>query len=101
MDKNEKVLIYNFDEASKNLISYATSKGNLPKWHIKNKWYKTDALGYENLSECLISDLLKYSNIYNYVKYEMIKGIYNNEVGNFSVSKNFLKSDEMLFTFYL
>lgn len=100
MAKNEKVLKYNFDEASKNLITYATSKGNLPKWHIKNKWYKTDALGYENLSECLISDLLKYSNIYDYVKYEMIKGIYNNEVGNFSVSKNFLKSDEMLFTFY-
>lgn len=100
MDKNKKNIILNFDEESKNLISYATSKGNLPKWHIKNNWYKTDALGYENFSECLISDLLKYSNIYEYVKYSMTQGIYNSELKNFSVSKNFLHGYEMLMTFY-
>lgn len=100
MDANQENSIINFDEESKRLISYATSKGNLPKWHIDDYWYKTDFFGYENLSECLISDLLKYSNIFNYVEYNMIKGIYNSKVKNFSVSRNFLNSNDNLLTFY-
>ena len=100
MDANQKNSIINFDKETKSLVSYATSKGNLPKWHIGDYWYKTDAFGYENLSECLISDLLKYSNIYNYVEYNMIKGVYNSEVKNFSVSKNFLKENENLLPLY-
>ncbi len=100
MDENQKNSIIDFDKESKGLVSYATSKGNLPKWHINDYWYKTDAFGYENLSECLISDLLKYSNIYNYVEYKMIKGIYNNELKSFSVSKSFLNANENLLTFY-
>ena len=100
MDENQKNSIINFDKETKSLVSYATSKGNLPKWHIDDFWYKTDAFGYENLSECLISDLLKYSNIYNYVEYKMIKGIYNSEVKSFSKSKNFLNENENLLTFY-
>lgn len=100
MDENQKNSIINFDKETKSLVSYATSKGNLPKWHIDDCWYKTDAFGYENLSECLISDLLKYSNIYNYVEYKMIKGIYNSELKSFSKSKNFLDENENLLTFY-
>lgn len=100
MDENQKNNIINFDNEAKHLVSYATSKGNLPKWHINDYWYKTDAFGYENLSECLISDLLKYSNIYNYVEYKMLKGIYNTEARNFSASKNFLEENENLLTFY-
>ena len=100
MDANQKNSMINFDEESKRLISYATSKGNLPKWHIDDYWYKTDAFGYENLSECLISDLLKYSNIFNYVEYNMVKGIYNSKVKNFSVSKDFLNKNDNLLTFY-
>ncbi len=100
MDENKKNSMINFDNETKSLVSYATSKGNLPKWHIGNYWYKTDAFGYENLSECLISDLLKYSNIYNHVEYKVIKGIYNLEEKNFSVSKNFLNENESILTFY-
>lgn len=100
MDENEKNSIINFDEEAKNQVSYATSKGNLPKWRIDNTWYKTDAFGYESLAECIISDLLKYSNIYNYVKYNITKGIYNGEIKNFSVSNNFMNEDDMLLTFY-
>ena len=100
MDANQKNSMINFDEESKKLISYATSKGNLPKWHIGDYWYKTDAFGYENLSECLISDLLKYSNIFNYVEYNMVKGIYNSKINNFSVSKDFLNKNDNLLTFY-
>ena len=100
MDENEKNSIINFDEEAKNQVSYATSKGNLPKWRIDNTWYKTDAFGYESLAECIISDLLKYSNIYNYVKYNITKGIYNGEIKNFSVSNNLMNEDDMLLTFY-
>ena len=49
MDENKKNSIINFDKETKSLVSYATSKGNLPKWHIDDFWYKTDAFGYENL----------------------------------------------------
>ena len=100
MDKNEKNPIIDFDKEMANLVSYATSKGNLPKWHINNYWYKTDAFGYESLSECLISDLLKYSNIYEYVEYEILKCIYNGEKKNFSKSENFLRENDNLITFY-
>ena len=100
MDKNEKNPIIDFDKEMADLVSYATSKGNLPKWHINNYWYKTDAFGYESLSECLISDLLKYSNIYEYVEYEILKCIYNGEKKNFSKSENFLRENDNLITFY-
>lgn len=100
MGENKKNSIINFDEEIKNLVSYATSKGNLPKWRIDNIWYKTDAFGYESLAECLISDLLKYSNIYSYVKYGITKGIYNGEIKNFSVSNSFMNERDTLLTFY-
>ena len=100
MGENKKNSIINFDEEIKNLVSYATSKGNLPKWRIDNTWYKTDAFGYESLAECLISDLLKYSNIYSYVKYGITKGIYNGEIKNFSVSNSFMNEGDTLLTFY-
>lgn len=100
MGENKKNSIINFDEEIKNLVSYATSKGNLPKWRIDNIWYKTDAFGYESLAECLISDLLKYSNIYSYVKYGITKGIYNGEIKNFSISNSFMNERDTLLTFY-
>ena len=34
-----------------------TSKGDQPKWQWKGKWYKADYMGYEALSEVLISRL--------------------------------------------
>lgn len=100
MAENEKNRIINFDNETKNLVSYATSKGNLPKWHIDNYWYKTDACGYESLAECIISDLLKYSNIYSYVKYDIINGIYSGDRKVFSVSDSFINDEDALLTFY-
>ena len=100
MDENKKNSIINFDDKEKNIISFATSKGNLPKWHIDDNWYKSDAFGYENLSECLISDLLKYSNMSSYVKYNLVKGIYKGEEKNFSESKDFLNKEENLLTLF-
>ena len=34
-----------------------TSKGDQPKWQRKGKWYRADYMGYEALSEVLISRL--------------------------------------------
>ena len=90
----------NFDKVNDSMLSFATSKGNLPKWHIDNYWYKVDAFGYENLAECVISDLLEYSNVNCFVHYDLVKGILNNEVKNFSKSKCFINEDENFITFY-
>ena len=100
MDENKKTEMINFDKEKDLMLTFATSKGNLPKWHIGDYWYKVDSFGYENLAECVISDLLEYSNVDNYVHYDLIKGILDNEVKNFSMSKSFIKGDETLITFY-
>lgn len=36
-----------------------TSKGDQLKWKIGNIWYKSDYMGYEGLSETLVSHLLQ------------------------------------------
>ncbi len=38
-----------------------SSKGNQNKWCENGKWYKVDGLGYEALSEVVVSHLLKKS----------------------------------------
>ena len=40
-----------------------SSKGNQLKWETEGVWYKADYLGYEGLSEYVISSLLKYSSL--------------------------------------
>ena len=35
-----------------------TSKGDQRKWEIDGIWYKADYMGYEGLSELLVSSLL-------------------------------------------
>lgn len=40
-----------------------SSKGNQMKWVLNNVWYKADYTGYEGLTECIVSKLLKYSNL--------------------------------------
>jgi hypothetical protein len=40
-----------------------TSKGNQLKWKIGNIWYKADYMGYEGLSETLVSHLLQKSSL--------------------------------------
>ena len=100
MDENKKTEMINFDQEKDLMLTFSTSKGNLPKWHIGDYWYKVDSFGYENLAECVVSDLLEYSNVDNYVHYNLIKGILDNEVKNFSMSKSFIKEEETLITFY-
>lgn len=76
-----------------------SSKGDQPKWLIKNQYYKADHMGYESLSEYLVSELLKSSNITNFVEYTPVTIKYNGKELIGCESKNFLKKGEELFTF--
>lgn len=73
-----------------------TSKGNQPKWHINDKWYKADHMGYEALAEYVVSKLLKKSDVDNFVDYELVQIKYENKVSAGCVSENFKKDYEML-----
>lgn len=76
-----------------------SSKGDQSKWLIKNQYYKADHMGYESLSEYLVSELLKNSNITNFVEYTPVTIKYNGKELIGCESKNFLKKGEELFTF--
>lgn len=80
----------------KETIKNHTSKGNQPKWHIGEQWYKADHMGYEALSEYVVSKLLEKSNVEEFVKYDLIKINYDNKESIGCVSKNFKTANEML-----
>lgn len=48
------------------------SKGNQLKILVDGKWYKGDYLGYEGAAEYLASEVLKQSNISNFVSYDLV-----------------------------
>ena len=79
----------------KEKIENHTSKGNQPKWHIGDKWYKADHMGYESLAEYVISLFLEKSNIDDFVKYDLIKINYDNKEKIGCVSKDFKGENEM------
>ena len=49
-----------------------TSKGDQPKWHRGNLWYKADHMGYEALVEVVVSRLLEKTNVPEFVRYEPV-----------------------------
>ena len=75
-----------------------TSKGDQLKWYFEEEWYKADYMGYESLAEVVVSQLLKKSNITNYVLYEPVKIHTDKEVLNGCASKNFKKDNETVIT---
>lgn len=84
--KNEKVMT-----ESKLVDNIHTStKGNQNKWFDGKYWYKADGLGYEGLAEFVVSSLLKYTNVPNYVEYSLIPLKYKNKAYIGCMSKNFL-----------
>ena len=88
--------VIDLNEIEKEKIENHTSKGNQPKWHIKDKWYKADHMGYEALAEYVVSELLKKSDIGDFVEYYLIKINYDNKEGIGCVSKDFKEDYEML-----
>lgn len=76
-----------------------TSKGDQPKWHMKDTWYKADHMGCESLSEVIVSRLLKKSNVPEFVSYEPVEIVYDEEVLIGCASKNFRRKGEELIPF--
>ena len=59
-----------------------SSKGNQLKWESNGIWYKADYLGYEGLTECIVSELLKRSDLkpLEYVFYDNITWVRYNDI---------------------
>lgn len=68
-----------------------SSKGNQLKFERNGIWYKADYLGYEGLSEYVISKLLSFStmNEDEYVDYDLEQLTYNGNVYNGCKSRDF------------
>lgn len=84
----------------KDIISMkSSSRGSQRKYFSEGYWYKEDSTGYEGESEYLVSKLLEYSNVQNFVRYErcLITVEGNTKFG--SRSKNFLRDGQTFITF--
>ena len=77
-------------------ISGHTSKGDQPKWHLEDDWYKADHMGYEALSEVIVSWMLEHSTIQDFVRYTPVVIRSSDEAYIGCQSKNFRQEDEML-----
>ena len=80
------------------VMQEGTSEGTQIKYKKNGYWYKKDSRGNEGLTEYLVSELMRYTSLKGdeYIKYE--NGIINGVSG--CRSKNFLKKDQELITFY-
>lgn len=86
-------------------VAETSSKGNQEKWFDKNtnKWYKLDQFGYEALSETLISNLLKRSNVeeettFTFAEYQMERFIAHGRERTGCSSDNFLEDGQSIIT---
>ena len=69
-----------------------TSKGNQLKWKLGDQWYKADHMGYEGLSEVLVSRLLHKTELkYPFVEYHPVEIAYKGQKLLGCRSKNFLE----------
>ena len=94
--------IRNFDAYSPLHKSGHTSKGDQLKWKIDDRWYKADYMGYEGLSEVLVSDLLQKSTCpFPFVEYESAVIEYNGKIFQGCSSLDFLKAKIDNFGAYL
>ena len=77
-------------------LENTSSKGNQTKFKEDTKWYKLDYLGYESASEYLASEILKQSNIKNFVEYDIEIIEISGKVKKVCVSDDFLKNQELI-----
>lgn len=74
-----------------------TSKGNQLKWKLGDQWYKADHMGYEGLSEVLVSRLLHKAELkYSFVEYHPVEIAYKGQKLLGCRSENFLKETQKL-----
>lgn len=77
-----------------------SSKGNQLKWKNKDIWYKADSIGYEGLTEYVISNLLLKSTLKKdeFVIYNPVQIKYKTKKFNGVSSINFLKENYKIVT---
>lgn len=75
-----------------------SSKGNQLKGRDGDYWYKADYMGYEGLSEYMVSHLLEYSNLNKFVSYDMVRIVSCEKQYNGCRSAHFLGQDENIVT---
>lgn len=75
-----------------------SSKGNQLKVRDGQYWYKADYMGYEGLSEYIVSHLLEYSNLKKFIRYDLIKIQCGERQYNGCRSVHFLENEENLIT---
>lgn len=75
-----------------------SSKGNQWKWNDGSYWYKADQLGYETMTETVVSHLLTHSTIKDHVIYEPVLIRYHEKELLGCKSENFLKDSQELIT---
>lgn len=90
-----KIILDNYESIT---TTGHSSKGNQLKWKCGNNRYKADYMGYESLSEVLVSKLLRFSNIHNFIDYEVAYLEYKGTTYIGCKSKNFLQENEELIT---
>lgn len=91
--------VINLDAATREPIQGHTSKGDQPKWQLGGKWYKADHMGYEALAEVVASQMLKRSNVPDFVEYTPVRILHQGREINGCASENFRGKDEMLVPF--
>ena len=64
--------VIDFTSADRIMSEGHTSKGDQPKWKQSGNWYKADHMGYEALSEIIVSRLLTWSNADDFVVYQPV-----------------------------
>lgn len=69
--------VIDFTSADRIMSEGHTSKGDQPKWKQSGNWYKADHMGYEALSEIIVSRLLTWSNADDFVVYQPVFIHYN------------------------
>ena len=72
--------VIDFTSADRIMSEGHTSKGDQPKWKQSGNWYKADHMGYEALSEIIVSRLLTWSNADDFVVYQPVFIHYNDKV---------------------
>ena len=87
-------------EKEKKNFDLQSSKGNQLKWENNNNWYKADFIGYEGLSEYVVSQLLNYSTLEkkDFVNYNTEQIKFKNQIFNGCASLNFLEKKVRLVT---
>ncbi len=90
--------LINLDHTMRIETASHSSKGNQLKWMIHDNWYKADYMGYESLSEVVVSSLLRYSDIptEQLIEYWPVWIQYDERHMKGCASHNFLKEGQEL-----